>query len=446
MGEKKYKQVKKISGSKTSKPVRTSKKVKDRKLAQKYSKKSLKTDSDNSDSEPEIVSYKRTNKKKSQKYDSDKSELESESELDKYDNDNDFRNVIFENINDEYALGKFGDLEVVMMRENGYVNATNLCKKCGKDYKNWNQNSYSKELIKELIKQLSQINNNQIKKKSSAGNPAAEVTHTVKGGKLTIIRGTYVHPKLIIHIASWCSTEYAMKVSDIVTEFHAKEEVEKRELLLKKKDDKIDKLSKKLDTLIINNKELMVNNKELLNNNQELLQKNEKMDNRIKRLVKKNDEIYNINQDMLGKIDVISNDRVVKGRSSDDHMFVIVKNNDDPNEYDDDEDIYEYSAFRLMKKSYKIRMSHWDSSELCKQCLHNRRSEHLERHPEMEIVLKISHSPNSMNLWNRIKTKLGKKKITYSGCNFNLENDYTENKLVRDIKKIHNERLDTDDI
>ncbi|AUV58908.1 hypothetical protein [Bandra megavirus] len=235
-------------------------------------------------------------------------------------------------------------------------------------------------------------------------------------------RGTYVHPELIIHVASWCSIEYALKVSKIMIQYHAKEEVEKRELLLKKKDDKIDKLSKKLDTLI-------VNNKELLDNNQELLQKNEKMDNRIKRLVKKNDEIYNINQDMLGKIDVISNDRVVKGRSSDDHMFVIVKNNDDPNEYDEDEDIYEYSAFRLMKKSYKIRMS-----------------EHLERHPDMEIVLKISHSPNSMNLWNRIKTKLGKKKITYSGCNFNLEDDYTENKLVRDIKKIHNERLDTDDI
>ncbi|AUV58832.1 hypothetical protein [Bandra megavirus] len=419
MGEKKYKSVKKISGSKTSKPVRTSKKIKNRKLSQKYSKKTIKTDSDNSDSEPEIVSYKRTNKKKSKKYESDKSESESEieseiesgSELDKYDNDNDFRNVIFENINDEYALGKFGDLEVVMMRENGYVNATNLCKKCGKDYKNWKRNDNSKELEKELIKQLS----SGAHEKSSAHYRAAEVTHTVKGGKLTIIRGTYVHPKLIIHIASWCSTEYAMKVSDIVTEYHAKEEIEKRELLLKKKDDKIDKLSKKLDRQ---------NNKI-----DELLQKNEKMDNRIKRLVKKNDEIYNINQDMLGKIDVISNDRVVKGRSSDDHMFVIVKNNDDPNEYDEDEDIYEYSAFRLMKKSYKIRMS-----------------EHLERHPDMEIVLKISHSPNSMNLWNRIKTKLGKKKITYSGCNFNLEDDYTENKLVRDIKKIHNERLDTDDI
>ncbi|UFX99905.1 KilA-N domain-containing protein [Megavirus baoshan] len=80
------------------------------------------------------------------------------------------------------------------------------------------------------------------------------------------------------------------------------------------------------------------------------MEKNEKMDNRIKCLAKKNDDIYNINQDMLGKIDIISNDRVVKGKSGDDHIFVIIKNNDDPEEYGDDDELYVYSAFRLMKK------------------------------------------------------------------------------------------------
>ncbi|ANB50970.1 putative KilA-N domain-containing protein [Powai lake megavirus] len=213
MGEKKYKQVKKSSGSKTSKPVRTSKKVKNRKLSQKYSKKSLKTDSDNSDSEPEIVSYKRTNKKKSQKYESDKSESESEieseiesgSELDKYDNDNDFRNVIFENINDEYALGKFGDLEVVMMRENGYVNATNLCKKCGKDYKNWKRNDNSKELVGMLIKDINL--------------PKHKLIISIKGGFNTKIRGTYVHPIILTNIATWISPSFSIKISIWIEEW-----------------------------------------------------------------------------------------------------------------------------------------------------------------------------------------------------------------------------------
>jgi hypothetical protein len=82
-----------------------------------------------------------------------------------------------------------------------------------------------------------------------------------------------------------------------------------------------------------------------------------------------------------------------------------------------------------MKKSYK-----------------NRLIDHKERHPEMEIIMKINYSPNAMNLWNRVKTKLGRNKIIVSGCKFNLEDKYSENKLIRDIKNIHNERLNVDDI
>ncbi len=38
----------------------------------------------------------------------------------------------------------------------------------------------------------------------------------IKGGVVDIIRGTYVHPLLIPHIASWISPEFAIKVSEIV--------------------------------------------------------------------------------------------------------------------------------------------------------------------------------------------------------------------------------------
>ena len=38
-------------------------------------------------------------------------------------------------------------------------------------------------------------------------------------------------------------------------------------------------------------------------------------------------------------------------------MLVIIKNNNDPDEYDDDEEIYEYHALQLMRKSYKQQMT-----------------------------------------------------------------------------------------
>lgn len=84
-----------------------------------------------------------------------------------------------------------------------------------------------------------------------------EVTSNVIGGNILKIRGTYVHPKLIVNVASWCSVEYALKVSDIVLQYHTKEAIEEKEKLLKKKDDKIDKLRNDIKLLLKKNDDLM---------------------------------------------------------------------------------------------------------------------------------------------------------------------------------------------
>ncbi|UMZ08498.1 KilA N family protein [Acanthamoeba polyphaga mimivirus] len=160
-------------------------------------------------------------------------DTESEKEIKSKYSDNDIRSIITNDINDKYANGIMGDIDVIVMKKNGYINATKLCENSGKDFKNWTETKKAKKLIRELS--------------SSTGISVELLAITITGGKLTEIRGTYVHPKLIIQIAAWCSAEYALKVSDIVIEYHAKEAIEQKEKLLKKKDDKIDKLSKKID-------------------------------------------------------------------------------------------------------------------------------------------------------------------------------------------------------
>jgi len=45
------------------------------------------------------------------------------------------QNIIFEDINDVYAYGKYGDFNVIIMKDNGYINATKLCKDAHKDKK-----------------------------------------------------------------------------------------------------------------------------------------------------------------------------------------------------------------------------------------------------------------------------------------------------------------------
>ena len=157
------------------------------------------------------------------------------------------------------------------------------------------------------------------------------------------------------------------------------------------------------------------------------------MDERIKRLLAKNDDLYDQNDEIINKIDMISNDRVVSiGDPNNNHMLVIIKNNDDPEEYDNDEIMYTYHALRVMKKSYKQRLI-----------------DHKSRHPNMEIIMRISYSPNSMNLWTRIKKKLGmgkNKKIIFDNCKFNLKRNYSEEQLIEAIKEIHDERLNYNDI
>jgi hypothetical protein len=65
--------------------------------------------------------------------------------------------------------------------------------------------------------------------RSSVYIPMTDLLINVKGGdkKLQMVTGTYAHPDLVPHIASWVSPSFAIKVSRIVNEYLVKEEKEK---------------------------------------------------------------------------------------------------------------------------------------------------------------------------------------------------------------------------
>jgi hypothetical protein len=65
------------------------------------------------------------------------------------------------------------------MNKNGYINASDLCKQGNKRLLKWNQTKHASDLEKEIC----------------VVNPIrfSDLKHTVKGGTITIIRGTYVH-------------------------------------------------------------------------------------------------------------------------------------------------------------------------------------------------------------------------------------------------------------
>lgn len=108
----------------------------------------------------------------------------------------------FEPINEKYSTAKYGDFTVIIDITNGYINATKLCAVGGKQMCHWLENKGSKELIKEFENTLTEYDKVLINDNSYG-----------------ITRGTYVHPDLIPHIASWVSTKFACKVSKIINEW-----------------------------------------------------------------------------------------------------------------------------------------------------------------------------------------------------------------------------------
>ena len=312
---------------------------------------------------------------------------------------NDLRDVMFEHIDKDYAHGKLGEFEVIMMKKNGYVNASKLCNSAGKRYAKWIQNNVAKDLINEL--------------KSADRIRSPLFINVIKGRYDT--RGTYVHPKLIVHIASWCSPKYALMVSDIVNEYHIKQAIEIKDKLLNKKDDKIDKLNKKIDILLKDNEDF-----------------------------RRRDDIMSYKVDhLVDEIDIKSDNYVVEGNPNTRHILVIIKTNELPHKLrnkkgkfirDVNDKVlmkypqFDYIALRVMKKSYKSRINSIK-----------------KEFPDMDILLEIKYTPNSMNLWGRIKKELNRKKIAVTGSRFKRLVGYSEKRMIREIQKIHDERFEYDD-
>ena len=318
---------------------------------------------------------------------SNDSETES-SEL----SDTDIHQIIYKDINSKYAHAKLGDLDVIMMKKNGYINATKLCGDTNKRYRKWSENKLSKQLIKEV---------------SNRSGEAVDIK-IITGKNIT--RGTYVHPKLIIHIAAWCSTDYAILVSDIVLEYHASKAAEEKNLLLKKKDSKIDRMDKKINRLLKDNENFR-------KDNEEFRRRDDIMSNKIDKLVE--------------EVDIKSDNYVVEGNPSSRHILVIIKTNEGPKTIKKRgrkitvQPEYDYIALRIMKKSYSQRIKSIK-----------------KEFPKMEILTEIKYTPNSMNLWDRIRKDMGGNKIQVSGSRFKKLIGYSERRMIRDIQRINDQKYD----
>ncbi|ARF02723.1 SWPV1-132 [Shearwaterpox virus] len=121
----------------------------------------------------------------------------------------DFTNLITSNIDEKFCYIRYDEFKLIMLKGNGFINATKLCKLGGKDFNKWKRLEGSKELIKN-------IEDDVIKSVASKSSIILEINESKVKNK-TDITGTYVHRYLIPYITSWISPHFAIKLSKIVT-------------------------------------------------------------------------------------------------------------------------------------------------------------------------------------------------------------------------------------
>jgi hypothetical protein len=91
----------------------------------------------------------------------------------------------------------------IPVREDGYINVTQLCKAGNREFKHWNENIKHKEYVKKLSKSVG---------------ISADMLLQVKTTGKNEERGTWAHRKLAIYIAYWVSNDFAIQVSNWIDE------------------------------------------------------------------------------------------------------------------------------------------------------------------------------------------------------------------------------------
>lgn len=292
--------------------------------------------------------------------------------------------ITFQSVDNEYEWGTYFDFRVLIMTQNGYINATKMCQDEGKRFKDWLKNKSSIELINKLAFRLAL--------------KITDILIMVKDGD-NEYRGTYVHRKLITHFASWISTDTALKVSDIVEEYIKREQKKIIDEQAIENMSLKEMLQKSIENSRKDNAELKLSISNLTDEISKL-----SLDNQITH------EKLDIAQDTLN---IVVEDRVIKPEDKGMTNTVIIY------EYE----LNKFRIFRVQKRSANKYVKRY-----------------LSMNPNAVKFAEIDYNPNSVNYFIRFKEQLrGNIKWYYN--RFELLN-ITKDQLKEFIMKINEEKYE----
>ena len=138
---------------------------------------------------------------------------------------------------------------IAQRKSDGYVNATAMCKAAGKEWSNYKQNADTRAVVESLSRSL--------------GIPRDLLILAITTGK-NEARGTWVHPKVALHLATWCAPDfYAQVISWVYDEVTTQAPVFKLPQTFAESLRLLADATEANDRLLLKNTELLTYNEEL---------------------------------------------------------------------------------------------------------------------------------------------------------------------------------------
>ncbi len=151
--------------------------------------------------------------------------IDKEKKIDELINNKTEDKIIINDNTEQIKNNKSIDLSInnhiIMCRETDkYINATQLCKAGGKKFSHWICLDSTKELIKQLEKNILVSDTGIPASLTSIKNDVDNIKNlntnlidSKKGKSLNFEQGTWIHPDLAIQLAQWISPQFALQVS-----------------------------------------------------------------------------------------------------------------------------------------------------------------------------------------------------------------------------------------
>ncbi len=320
-----------------------------------------------------------------------------------------------------YSFGKYGDFDVIFRDNDGFINATKLCKLGGKRYKEWKETNTSNKLIKALKMKLysehtQKMNRGEFRPDLNIVSNTQNITSfddiivedtILQENTSKTILGTYVHPKIINSIAMWISEDFALKVSDIVEEYFVKKANNNLNNLIK---DYQNQLVLKEDSIQVLTKEIKVLNQTVNTQNNRM----ETLLNLAEKQGIKLDCMHNDIKTVINIGETIAKELPPTQNKKKSELLMIIK-------FDtvDEHNIYKYMAIKRQSRSVITTLNKIEKIR-----------------PGFKEIYCSNLYTNAQYIWNKLKEDLAKtEQISFKYSSFNLIN-CSEETLIYKINNL----------